>query len=285
MVLLSPVFCLKIKRCGLSCQNKLNLYSVAHLKIFAWYTFIYTFKKRYLHYILSFITTISLPAPYLKILFFLIQSIFFFQFLYYLWVHLYFYRQWWIHLYYLWTSNQIIMMDFMLHRNRQIGYSDSLMAHFISASQYIQNYQLLNYCCWLIQVPTIDQGNGIYGTEPTETLLTFRSDEVLRPSHKNKRQVIVSCSSFHLFRSIEICVWPCKFLLHILLLRTEHFIQFFWVYFCHNLVCKESLSGNNKGKIVKVGNPVYVVHSLLLMKPQPESGLFNFPCAIDYSSI
>jgi len=40
-----------------------------------------------------------------------------------------------------------------------------------------------------------------------------------------------------------------------------------------------------KGKIIKVGNPVYVVHSLLLMKPQPESGLFNFPCAIDYSSI
>jgi len=142
---------------------------------------------------------------------FLFSPYFFFQFLYYLWVHLYFYRQWWIHLYYLWTSNQIIMMDFMLHRNRQIGYSDSLMAHFISASQYIQNYQLLNYCCWLIQVPTIDQGNGIYGTEPTETLLTFRSDEVLHPSHKNKWQVIVSCSSFHLFRSIGICVWPCKF--------------------------------------------------------------------------
>ena len=75
------------------------------------------------------------------------------------------------------------------------------------------------------------------------------------------------------------------------------------MYFGQNLVCKESLSGNNKGKIVnvgnpvyvvhslllmkivKVGNPVYVVHSLLLMKPQPESGLFNFPCAIDYSSI
>ena len=150
----------------------------------------------------------------------------------------------------------------MLHRNRQIGYSDSLMAHFISASQYIRKSLLPNYCCRLIQVPTINQDNGISGTEPTETLQTFRSDKVLRPSHKNKRQVIVSCSSFHLFRSIGICVWPCKFLLHILLLRTEHFIQFFWVYFCHNLVCKESLSGNNKGKIVKVGNPVYVVQAI-----------------------
>ena len=78
-------------------------------------------------------------------------------------------------------------------------------------------------------------------------------------------------------------MWPCKFLLHILLLRIEHFNQFFLG--GQNLVCKESLSENNKGKIIKVGNPVYVVHSLLLMKPQPESGLFNFPCAIDYSSI
>jgi hypothetical protein len=30
------------------------------------------------------------------------------------------------------------------------------------------------------------------------------------------------------------------------------------VYFGQNLVCKESLSGNSKGKIIKVGDPVYV---------------------------
>jgi len=90
-------------------------------------------------------------------------------------------------------------MVFMLHRNWQIGYSDSLMAPFISASQYIQKYLLVNCCCRLIQVPTIDQDNGISGTEPTETLQTFRSDKVLRPSHKNKRQVVISCSSFYMF--------------------------------------------------------------------------------------
>jgi len=141
-----------------------------------------------------------------------------------------------------------------------------------------KRFHYVVWLCWLIQVPTIDQGNGIYGTEPTETSLTFRSDEVLHPSHKNKWQVIVSCSSFHLFRSIGICVWPCKFLLHILLLRTEHFIQFFWVYFCHNLVCKESLSGNNKGKIIKVGNPVYVVQAITCSNEAPAwIRAFQFP--------
>jgi len=103
------------------------------------------------------------------------------------------------------------------------------MAPFISASQYIQKYLLVNCCCRLIQVPTIDQDNGISGTEPTETLLTFRSDEVLRPSHKNKRQV----------------------------------------YFGQNLVCKESLSGNNKGKIIKVGNPVYVLQTFTSSNEAP----------------
>ncbi|TVU10493.1 hypothetical protein EJB05_44028, partial [Eragrostis curvula] len=73
----------------------------------------------------------------------------------------------------------------------------------------------------MVPVPTINQDNGIPGSEPTETLLTFRSDEVLRPSHKNDRQV----------------------------------------YFGQNLICKESLSAKGKGKIIKVGDPVYVLHS------------------------
>ncbi|WVZ87221.1 hypothetical protein U9M48_033896 [Paspalum notatum var. saurae] len=55
-------------------------------------------------------------------------------------------------------------------------------------------------------VPIINQDKGIPSTEPTETLLTFRSDKVLRPSNKNKRQV----------------------------------------YFVQNLVCKDSLSGKSK---------------------------------------
>ncbi|KAL6601564.1 hypothetical protein ACP70R_044784 [Stipagrostis hirtigluma subsp. patula] len=68
-----------------------------------------------------------------------------------------------------------------------------------------QGVKLCNRC----KVPTINQENGIPGTEPTETLLTFRSDEVLRPSHKNNRQV----------------------------------------YFGQSLVCKESLSAKGKDKV------------------------------------
>nr|CAB3454248.1 unnamed protein product [Digitaria exilis] len=71
--------------------------------------------------------------------------------------------------------------------------------------------------------------NGILGTEPTETLLTFRSDEVLRPSHKNTRQV----------------------------------------YFGQNLVCKESLSGKVKGRIIKVGDPVYVLQAFTSSNEAP----------------
>ncbi|WVZ65860.1 hypothetical protein U9M48_015158 [Paspalum notatum var. saurae] len=76
--------------------------------------------------------------------------------------------------------------------------------------------------CGRCKVPTINQDNGIPSpTEPTKTLQTYRSGEVLLPSHKNKRQV----------------------------------------YFGQNAVCKESLSANGKGKIVKIGDPVYVMRS------------------------
>lgn len=75
--------------------------------------------------------------------------------------------------------------------------------------------------CDRCKVPTVNQENGILGTEPTETMLTFRSGEVLRPSHKNKQKV----------------------------------------YFGQNLVCKESVSAKGKGRIVKVGDPVYVLQT------------------------
>uniref|UniRef100_A0A804MQP9 MOSC domain-containing protein n=1 Tax=Zea mays TaxID=4577 RepID=A0A804MQP9_MAIZE len=71
--------------------------------------------------------------------------------------------------------------------------------------------------CGRCKVPTINQDTGIPSpTEPTETLQTYRSGEVLLRSHKNKRQV----------------------------------------YFGQNAVCKESLSANGEGRIVKVGDPV-----------------------------
>jgi hypothetical protein len=51
-------------------------------------------------------------------------------------------------------------------------------------------------CYSPLQVPTVNQENGTFGTEPTETMLTFRSGEVIRPSHKNKQNVIFSGSTY-----------------------------------------------------------------------------------------
>ena len=39
------------------------------------------------------------------------------------------------------------------------------------------------------QVPTINQENGIAGSEPNETLKEFRSDKVLRPNKKQQGKV------------------------------------------------------------------------------------------------
>jgi hypothetical protein len=39
------------------------------------------------------------------------------------------------------------------------------------------------------QVPTINQETAIGGTEPTETMLKFRSGQVIRPNDKNKNKV------------------------------------------------------------------------------------------------
>ncbi|CAM0952917.1 unnamed protein product [Alopecurus aequalis] len=75
--------------------------------------------------------------------------------------------------------------------------------------------------CGRCKVPAVNQDTGIMGTEPTETMLTFRSGEVIRPSHKNKQKV----------------------------------------YFGQNLVCKESVSAKGKGRIVMVGDPVYVLQT------------------------
>uniref|UniRef100_A0ACD5XZ39 Uncharacterized protein n=1 Tax=Avena sativa TaxID=4498 RepID=A0ACD5XZ39_AVESA len=75
--------------------------------------------------------------------------------------------------------------------------------------------------CARCKVPTVNQDTGMFGTEPTETMLTFRSGEAIRPSHKNKQKV----------------------------------------YFGQNLVCKESVSAKGKGRVVKVGDPVYVLQT------------------------
>ncbi|WMV16426.1 hypothetical protein MTR67_009811 [Solanum verrucosum] len=71
--------------------------------------------------------------------------------------------------------------------------------------------------CSRCKVPTINQETAIAGSEPTETLLQFRSDKALRPNKKQQGKV----------------------------------------YFGQNMVCSDALS-RGKGKIVKVGDPVYV---------------------------
>ncbi|KAM0948704.1 putative molybdenum cofactor sulfurtransferase [Dioscorea sansibarensis] len=73
--------------------------------------------------------------------------------------------------------------------------------------------------CSRCKVPTINQENGIGGVEPTETLMRFRSDRVLHLKGKHQGKV----------------------------------------YFGQNLVCKESLTGSGKDKVVKVGDPVFVL--------------------------
>lgn len=83
--------------------------------------------------------------------------------------------------------------------------------------------------CDRCKVPNINQDNGILCTEPAETMLTFRSDEAIRPSHKNKRKV----------------------------------------YFGQNLVCKESASAKGKGRVVKVGDPVYVLQAFTSSNEAP----------------
>lgn len=44
----------------------------------------------------------------------------------------------------------------------------------------------------VFQVPTINQENGIAGSEPSETLKEFRSDKVLRPNKKQQGKVRLS---------------------------------------------------------------------------------------------
>lgn len=76
--------------------------------------------------------------------------------------------------------------------------------------------------CSRCKVPTINQENGFAGVEPTETLMKFRSDHALHLKGKPQGRV----------------------------------------YFGQNMVCKESLLAGGKGKILKVGDPVYVLEKV-----------------------
>ncbi|XP_020705307.1 mitochondrial amidoxime-reducing component 1 isoform X2 [Dendrobium catenatum] len=74
--------------------------------------------------------------------------------------------------------------------------------------------------CSRCKVPTINQESGIAGTEPTETLMKFRTDKALKREKINKAKV----------------------------------------YFGMNFVCAESLSASTmKGKVVKIGDPIHVL--------------------------
>ncbi|WJX23853.1 hypothetical protein P8452_13036 [Trifolium repens] len=74
--------------------------------------------------------------------------------------------------------------------------------------------------CARCKVPTINQETAIGGTEPTETMLKFRSGQVIRPNDKNKNKV----------------------------------------YFGQNIVWNwKDSSAKGDGKVLKLGDPVYVI--------------------------
>ncbi|PKA62795.1 Molybdenum cofactor sulfurase [Apostasia shenzhenica] len=75
--------------------------------------------------------------------------------------------------------------------------------------------------CARCKIPTINQDNSIAGTEPTETMMKFRTDKALNRCKLSQAKV----------------------------------------YFGQNLVCEESLSKSKNGCAVKVGDPVYVLQS------------------------
>lgn len=76
--------------------------------------------------------------------------------------------------------------------------------------------------CARCKMPTINQESGICGSEPTETLMQFRTDKALKRGKLNKAKV----------------------------------------YFGMNFVCAESLSSSTlKGKVVKIGDPIHVLQS------------------------
>ncbi|KAL7134779.1 hypothetical protein ABFS83_11G048700 [Erythranthe nasuta] len=78
--------------------------------------------------------------------------------------------------------------------------------------------------CSRCKVPTINQETTEAGSEPTETLITFRSDEVLRPNKKHQKGK---------------------------------------VYFGQNLVCLDSINGEEgKRKSIKLGDSVFVLKSV-----------------------
>ncbi|KAJ8765899.1 hypothetical protein K2173_020415 [Erythroxylum novogranatense] len=84
--------------------------------------------------------------------------------------------------------------------------------------------------CDRCKIPTIDISSGIAGPEPTKTLLTFRSDKILRPHVKPQGKV----------------------------------------YFGQNLVWKDN-SSVEKGKVVKVGDPVFVLKQYSSVAEVPAS--------------
>lgn len=54
-----------------------------------------------------------------------------------------------------------------------------------------------------LQVPTINQDDATAGPEPTETLINFRSDKVLRPTQKSQGKVNFETYIFHCIHSID----------------------------------------------------------------------------------
>ncbi|KVI03264.1 Molybdenum cofactor sulfurase, C-terminal [Cynara cardunculus var. scolymus] len=86
--------------------------------------------------------------------------------------------------------------------------------------------------CSRCKVPTINQENAVSASEPTETLVKFRSGKVLIPGRKG--QAMVSSLPFNIWNKTR-------------------------VYFGQNMVCEDLPEGNEH--IIKLGDPVYVINT------------------------
>lgn len=114
----------------------------------------------------------------------------------------------------------------------------------------VEPFYIWHWFCSLFKVPTINQETAVAGSEPTETLTKFRSDKAVRPNKKQQGKVrsntMRSSMSIKYYQALRKITSILIF--HVIL----------QVYFGQNMVCSDALS-RGKGKIIKVGDPVYVL--------------------------
>ncbi|KAK6148696.1 hypothetical protein DH2020_019608 [Rehmannia glutinosa] len=113
--------------------------------------------------------------------------------------------------------------NYLGKHSRLVRFNDASEVRSVDPN-YVRGYKVMfsdGYPFLLLsQVPTINQETAVGGSEPTETLMSFRSDRVLRSAKKNPQGK---------------------------------------VYFGQNMVCNDSLIIGGNEKSIKVGDPVFVL--------------------------